>query len=118
MQTRILLVIPCYNEYDRLDVNRYISFAKEESQISFLFVDDGSLDNTKDLLNQLLLASPDTFDYLVLPENQGKAEAVRRGVIKGLEKSPKYIGYWDADLATPLEEVSRFMQVLRGGPHS
>ncbi len=27
------------------------------------------------------------------------------------------MGYWDADLATPLESISRFLGVLNGSPH-
>jgi hypothetical protein len=46
-----------------------------------------------------------------LPENQGKAEAVRRGLVGAFSNNPDFVGYWDADLAAPLEEISR----LRAG---
>ncbi|NNK97209.1 MAG: glycosyltransferase, partial [Desulfobacterales bacterium] len=65
---------------------------------------------------ELQLASPDNIDYLVLPRNYGKAEAVRRGITMGLKKAEMYVGYWDADLATPLEEILRFVEVLADKP--
>lgn len=47
-----------------------------------------------------------------LEKNRGKAEAVRRGVIKARETNHRYIGYWDADLATPLDSITQFVEIL------
>lgn len=51
-----------------------------------------------------------------LPRNMGKAEAVRRGMVEGLRFRPDFIGYWDADLATPLDVAVPFMRVLQQQP--
>ena len=49
--------------------------------------------------------------------NQGKGEAVRQGILSALEQSdPAIVGFWDADLATSLDTIPRFLQVLDQHP--
>src|SRR5205814_1806905 len=79
---------------------------------SFLFVNDGSSDDTGQLLDDLCVANPASLSALHLRENRGKAEAVRRGVLQAFLRRPKYVGYWDADLATPLDAISDFSDYL------
>lgn len=54
------------------------------------------------------------IEYLFLEKNQGKAEAVRKGCMHAvnLQKEYDYVGFLDADLATPLDELLRFLRVL------
>jgi glycosyltransferase involved in cell wall biosynthesis len=108
----ITIVVPCYNEARRLAVERFRAFAGEHPNISFLFVDDGSTDATAEMIQALVSANPQRFSLLSQPKNQGKAEAVRSGMLKALETGATYAGYWDADLATPLAEIPRFVDVL------
>jgi len=97
---RILVVVPCYNEEDRLDCSAFRAFAERNTDCGFLFVNDGSTDNTGELLRELC-RSNSAFLLHELPRNCGKAEAVRQGMLKAMEFKPAYIGMWDADLAAP-----------------
>ncbi len=108
-----VIVVPCYNEASRLDADAFRAFARREDCYQFLFVDDGSRDGTAQALDQLCHDFPQRFRLLRLPRNRGKAEAVRQGVLHALDGSPSLVGYWDADLATPLEAVPQLCGVLR-----
>jgi dolichyl-phosphate beta-glucosyltransferase len=111
------LVIPCYNEERRLDVAAVERFLRDTRAVSMCFVNDGSADKTGDLLAALAGRWPDRVLALNLAANAGKAEAVRRGVLQAHAWGPfAYIGYWDADLATPLEESCAMMRAVQDRP--
>jgi dolichyl-phosphate beta-glucosyltransferase len=111
-----VVVVPCFNEARRLDVSAYNAFLGACSEIVLLFVDDGSTDDTPLVLERLRQQHPRQVCTLRLGANVGKAEAVRRGVQVALRRGPAFIGYWDADLATPLDAILRFVDVLRARP--
>ena len=111
-----IIVVPCYNEADRLSVETFRGFARRTRGIRFLFVDDGSTDATACVLRSLKVSDPECFDVHTLATNAGKGEAVRRGFMAALESGPDYVGFWDADLATPLEAIQEFRDVLDGRP--
>ena len=108
---RTIIVVPCYNESQRLDGDAFVAFAEKNDGISFLFVNDGSRDNTLEVLNALSQRHPRML-VLDLEQNGGKAEAVRRGMLHAAtELQADFIGFWDADLATPLSEITRFIGI-------
>ncbi len=111
-----IIVVPCYNEASRLDVSAFVEYADSRPDVAFLYVDDGSSDGTADVLRRLAALAPETFMVLPLPKNVGKGEAVRHGVLAALEKEPRLVGYWDADLSTPLDEIDRLREVLLSRP--
>jgi glycosyltransferase involved in cell wall biosynthesis len=110
-EVKAAVVVPCFNEAERLAREKFLDFSREHPAIRFIMVDDGSTDGTRELLADLHQALPQSFELLALATNQGKAEAVRRGVLRALDLAP-YVGYWDADLSTPLEEIPSFWEVL------
>ena len=54
------------------------------------------------------------ISVLHLSSNHGKAGAVRAGILQ--EPVSDLVGFWDADLATPLREVDRLREVLLHSP--
>ena len=111
-----IIVVPCFNEANRIDTRRFQQFAAGCNAVRFLFVNDGSTDGTLGVLERLHAVAQDRFRFVHLSRNSGKAEAVRHGMLTALRERPQYVGYWDADLATPLEEIPRFCQVLDEQP--
>jgi dolichyl-phosphate beta-glucosyltransferase len=106
MPERVCLIVPCYNEAARLDLARFED-AAARGTVSFVFVDDGSTDGTGDMLRA---RATDRMHVMSLERNAGKAEAVRQGMLRAAGL-PGYahldwIGFWDADLSTPLAEVA------------
>jgi len=116
MGSPAILVIPCYNEATRLQVSKFKAFACAEPAVQFLFVNDGSTDSTGCVLEGLHQDDPQHFAICHLAANGGKAEAVRQGLLRAFEARPAYVGYWDADLATPLDTLVDFCELLNVRP--
>lgn len=100
----IAIVIPCYNEQNRLNKTEFVQFANSHSDIHFIFVNDGSSDKTRDVIEEIKSAAKN-LELLQLNKNHGKGEAVRQGILHALKNDDfGYIGYLDADLSTSLDE--------------
>jgi glycosyltransferase involved in cell wall biosynthesis len=111
MQTTI--IVPCYNEEKRLPINAFLFFVEKNKNVQFLFVNDGSKDNTLKILTTLSSKNGRIL-ILDLQNNRGKAEAVRQGMLHAVENlNSDYIGFWDADLAVPLSEIERFIDCFQ-----
>ncbi|CAN5321952.1 hypothetical protein BH23BAC2_BH23BAC2_14340 [soil metagenome] len=106
------VVIPCFNEGGRLPVAIFENFLAQNS-FTFYFVNDGSTDNTAEVLEGIKQGYPNLVKVINLPANVGKGAAVREGFLTALAtNSFKYIGYFDADLATPLEEIKYLLNTF------
>jgi dolichyl-phosphate beta-glucosyltransferase len=108
----VVVVVPCYNEARRLDSEAFAGFARAHEHIRFLFVDDGSADQTTSVLRALVDRDPARMQLLALERNQGKSEAVRQGLLAALQARPQFVGYWDADLATPLDVIRDMLAIF------
>lgn len=104
-----IVVIPCYNEAQRLKTDSYLRSLKNLPELAVIFVNDGSKDNTLEKLKSLADLLPDQISVLNLDKNGGKAQAVFHGVQLALSEKPEYVGYIDADLAVSLEEFQRLL---------
>src|SRR6478736_9297932 len=106
------IVVPCYNEGARLNQDALAGIVCPNGSVHLLFVNDGSKDDTGECLVQLRARAPTRIRILTLDRNQGKAEAVRHGLLAALEEGAEIVGYYDADLATPPQELLRLMNVM------
>ncbi|MCA9529201.1 MAG: glycosyltransferase [Myxococcales bacterium] len=116
LKSPVALVVPCFNEAARLDVQTFACFELPKRSIQIYFVDDGSTDGTAATLDGLARARPGRVRVLRLASNRGKGEAVRQGLLAALDAGAGYVGYWDADLATPLDELEGFCRLLDERP--
>jgi len=105
-------VIPCYNEAKRLRPGAFLDMLAKEPALHFLFVNDGSTDNTPTLLQSMRSNAVGKVSVLEMEKNSGKAEAVRCGMLKAMEQGCDNVGYWDADLAAPLSAIADLCGVL------
>jgi len=110
MAVHLSVVIPAYNEEKRLpqSLATVMDFLKKQSYASEIIVsDDGSQDRTVAFARELLKGFP--HQVLVTPRNRGKGHAVRQGMLAAMGA---YVLFTDADLSTPIEEVSKFLEHL------
>ncbi|MDX6199629.1 MAG: hypothetical protein QOJ79_2780 [Actinomycetota bacterium] len=107
----VTLVVPCFNEADRLQ-REELSALTARPDVGIVLVDDGSTDQTLRLLRQLEMELP-AVQVVHLADNAGKAEAVRRGLLAALTGDPEVVGFVDADFATPSAEVLRLADAIR-----
>lgn len=116
MSRSVRLVVPCFDEAARLDVAAVRAALDADPDLALTFVDDGSRDRTRAVLEGLAATAPARVDVVALPENRGKGEAVRAGLLAALARGPAFTGWWDADLATPFAEVARLRDALDARP--
>jgi glycosyltransferase involved in cell wall biosynthesis len=111
------VVIPCFNEERRLRGDEILDFLHRHDNVTICFVNDGSSDGTLARIDAIKELAPKAVIALSLPVNSGKAEAVRRGVLYAASLNRfALIGYWDADMSTPLTELTGMLGVFEANP--
>lgn len=112
MSKQIALFIPCYNEESRLKVEEIRSFIIiNQSNVDFIFIDDGSSDATGDFIQEKLVDNKNTY-LIRLEKNLGKGNALREGFLKNLHKPYEYFGFIDADLDIPFAQINNLVDGL------
>lgn len=107
--------MPCYNEALRFQPEQALNLITRD-EIGLVLVNDGSTDNTFDVLDRFAAQNPQQIKVLHLDENVGKAEAVRAGMELSLDQGAKITGFLDADFATPATEMLRMIATLERKP--
>lgn len=107
------IAVPCYNEGKRLPVQAFLDFAVTHKEFIFCFVNDGSSDGTSDILIQMAAICPEQVTVINRKENKGKGESIREGMNYLMERyGVSYVGFIDADLATPLTEMKILADIM------
>ncbi|NNK60423.1 MAG: response regulator [Flavobacteriaceae bacterium] len=107
------VVIPCYNEEERLLSTEFINYVEKNTGYHLCFVNDGSKDNTLQILRNLQKGREDYITVYDCKKNGGKAEAVRLGMLHMAQKEDlDYIGFLDADLSTDLSDFDDLVKTI------
>jgi len=107
------VVIPCYNEEERLQSDQFKEFVGKNLGYHLCFVNDGSKDSTLKILKELSEENKDRISVYDCEKNGGKAEAVRLGMLHlAKEQQFDYIGFLDADLSTNFEDFQDLVNTI------
>lgn len=107
------VVIPCYNEEERLLSKEFTDFISTNTGYHLCFVNDGSKDGTLGVLNELRKGREDFITVYDCEKNGGKAEAVRLGMLHMAKHDDlDYIGFLDADLSTDLRDFDDLVKTI------
>lgn len=101
---KVIVIVPCFNEANRLRPSKFMQFMKENPTYSFLFVDDGSTDSTAHILKSIT-GQCRSASLFRMPKNKGKAEAVRLGILEAMNLDCDLVAFLDADLSAPLSAL-------------
>jgi len=111
MQTKVSMVVPCYNKAEYIDEMLQSVHDQEYDNIELILVNDGSTDGTRERIAEwepkLRLRG---FDVVIIDqENQGVGAAVKRGLS---QISGDYVCFPDCDDTLNSNYVSRMASVL------
>ena len=107
------MIVPFFNESKRWR-EEYWNAATSLHDIKWIFVNDGSIDDTKLLIDTFCSGRQNVF-AIHIGENVGKAEAVRAGMLKAFDEQPqdlRGIGFIDADGAFTISDIDRVAQIF------
>lgn len=114
VRPRLSVVLPAYNEQDRLPAtlaawSSYLS--GQDYTWEIVVADDGSRDSTADVAEAFAATHPNVR-VLRLTPNRGKGGAVRHGV---LAADGQIVMFADADLGVPAEFVAAALATIDAG---
>jgi len=116
MNPEISIVIPAYNESERLaaPLMTILEFiAASESNAEVIVVDDGSSDDTAAVADEVFRSQPNIASEVIrYDKNCGKGFAVKTGL---LAAKNDIVLFTDADLSTPIDEMSKLVEPIRNG---
>jgi dolichyl-phosphate beta-glucosyltransferase len=108
------VIIPTYNSASFIlktfkELTEYLENSGWDYEL--LFVDDGSRDDTVEILEKKCAGQP-RVRLFKNGKNRGKGYAVRQGM---QEARGEFMIFSDADLAYPPSEIGKILETLRGG---
>jgi dolichyl-phosphate beta-glucosyltransferase len=108
----VSIILPAYNEEKRIGetlegILEYLK--KRKFTYEIIVVDDGSKDNTIKVVKKF---KDDNIKVLKNDPNRGKGYSVKRGI---LEAKYPLVLFSDSDLATPIEELDKFLEYIDEG---
>jgi dolichol-phosphate mannosyltransferase len=107
-------VVPCYNEEDALEdfVKGFEGF-RESFDFDLVFVDDGSDDETPEILRKLSKGR-EWIKVVTHEENMGLAQSLKNGFSYALKEGYDLIAQMDSDLTHPPRLLKKMMDEING----
>lgn len=110
---KVSIIVPCFNEEESLPL--FFSAVKKETskipaEIEYWFIDDGSTDNTLQIIQQLRSDYPNEVCYLSFTRNFGKEAAMYAGFKYA---TGDYVAVMDADLQDPPNLLPKMYEMLQ-----
>jgi len=108
LKSKTIMVIPCFNEGSRLNIPYFKKLSRIENT-NWVFIDDGSEDNTESLLKKL--SKLNNVDVITLSSNSGKSQAITSGMQFAFNSYANigFIGFLDADSAFSAYDVENII---------
>ncbi len=105
----ISIIMPCYNEAENLENLMQACYEINSPLIEFILVDNGSTDNTQEILKKLVNSYP-----LIKIHHVQTNKGYGFGILEGLKiaDSP-YIGWTHADLQTHPRDSLKALDIIR-----
>lgn len=115
---KIAIVVPCYNEQEAIpyfyeEVNKVSNTMRDKTEFEFLFVNDGSKDDTLKVLRELS-KKDERVKYISFSRNFGKEAAMYAGL---KEATGDYVAIMDADLQDPPALLPEMFDTLEKGEY-
>lgn len=115
---KIAIVVPCYNEQEAIpyfyeEVNKVSNTMRDKTEFEFLFVNDGSKDDTLKVLRELS-KKDERVKYISFSRNFGKESAMYAGL---KEATGDYVAIMDADLQDPPALLPEMFDTLEKGEY-
>ena len=109
---KVSVILPIYNEEKKIreTFNEVSKFSEKNEDYTFIFVDDGSKDNTNKILRELMNQSNKNIKLVSYINNSGKGYAIKTGIKYA---NGDYICFTDGDLAYSLDHLKLMNEKLK-----
>ena len=110
---KLSIIVPCYNEEETINIfHKEMEKNKKKIglELEYIFVDDGSKDNTLNILKKLYNKNKGNIKYISFSRNFGKEAAM----LAGLKKSTgDLVTIMDVDLQDPPEIIPEMVKKMK-----
>lgn len=118
LNPRICIVVPFYNEESHI---LHVWSMLDRSGLPFVFVNDGSTDRTKMILEDIRKKT-DYFPIISYTKNIGKGFALRQGAYYAIDEkhglNADYVLFFDSDRQNTIDDIKSFYEALNQHPQA
>lgn len=115
MMQKLSIIVPCYNEEEMIPIFfQEIEKVKLPIKLEYIFINDGSSDDTLVEMRKLYQEYPEKVRYISFSRNFGK----EAGIFAGLsEATGDYIVLMDVDLQDPPEMLPKMYKLIKSSDY-